>query len=132
LLPRDDDEGRGAILIFDRQSLHSRYKIEPCHDPVWDTETICRNEAEEQIWDDIIDIGRHLIGFVSEKATYLSKKLKRLNQDHRLEMEHRLNELRYRVSEWRHRPEEQIQLQHTRLRRRRHLQLAQFRKSGIL
>ena len=132
LLKRDDDEGRGGILIFDRQSLKYRYKIEPCHDPVWDTATICRDEAEEQVWDDVIDIGRHLIGFVSEKTTYLSDKLTTLNQERRLEMEHRLNELQYHVPEWRHRPEEQIELQHTLLLRQRALELSQLRQSGIL
>ena len=131
LLTRDDDEGRGGILIFDRQSLHSRYKIELCHDPIWDKATIHRDEAEEQITDDIIDIGRYLVGFVSEKTTYFSDKLKTLNQEHRLEMEHRLNELRYHVPEWRHRPEEQIELQHTQLLRRRALRLAQLRESGF-
>jgi hypothetical protein len=121
LLPRDDDEGRGGILIFDRQSLHSRYKIELCHDAIWDTATVCYDEAEEQIWDDVVDIGRYLIGFVCEKTTHNSDKLKTLNQERRLEMEHRLNELLYHVPEWRHRPEEQIELQHTQLLRRRAL-----------
>ena len=32
LLDRDDDEGRGAILIFDRRSLERRYKVEAVPD----------------------------------------------------------------------------------------------------
>jgi hypothetical protein len=28
LLERDDDEGRGSVFIFDRQSLERRYKVE--------------------------------------------------------------------------------------------------------
>ena len=32
-LPRDDDEGAGAILVFDRSSLNTRYKLE-CIDNV--------------------------------------------------------------------------------------------------
>ena len=32
LLDRDDDEGRGAILIFDQRSLERRYKVEAVPD----------------------------------------------------------------------------------------------------
>ena len=32
LLDRDDDEGRGVILIFDRRSLERRYKFEAVPD----------------------------------------------------------------------------------------------------
>ena len=43
-LPRDDDEGGGAILVFDRKALRSRYELE-CHAEGWPVE-----EAEERIW----------------------------------------------------------------------------------
>ena len=33
-MPRDDDEGRGAVFVFDRCSLATRYRLEPFHDPI--------------------------------------------------------------------------------------------------
>jgi hypothetical protein len=110
LLDRDDDEGRGAILIFDRQSLHQRYKIEPYHDTVWDDGTHCRDEAEETTGTDVIDVGKYLIGFVSEQNTRRSERLKMLNRKRRMDMEARLNELLYHVSDWRFRPEALLKL----------------------
>jgi len=48
LFPRDDDEGSGAILIFDRASLKTRYKLE-CHaDQCWRDGKIV-NEFEERV-----------------------------------------------------------------------------------
>jgi hypothetical protein len=35
LVPREDDEGRASILIFDRQSLARRYKIEANPEVFW-------------------------------------------------------------------------------------------------
>ena len=93
LLERDDDEGRGSILIFDRQSLNCRYKLEPYHDTFWDDETGGRDEAEEAIRDNVIDTGKHLIGFVSDQTTRCSNKLKKLNREYRVEMEARLRVL---------------------------------------
>jgi hypothetical protein len=68
-LGRDSDEGRGAILIFDRQSLRCRYRIEPWHDDFWDDETGRRDEMEERIWQNVTDVGHHLIGRVTEPTT---------------------------------------------------------------
>src|SRR5665213_3240032 len=51
LMERFNDEGRGAILIFDRDSLLSQYKINLIHEkwvPVGDTGW--HDEAEEEIW----------------------------------------------------------------------------------
>jgi hypothetical protein len=117
LLERDHDEGRGSILIFDRHSLQCRYKIEPYHDACWDDETSCRDEAEETIWDDVIDVGKYLIGYVSDPTTQCSDKLKMLNREHRLDMEVRLNELLYHVPDWRHRPEALLDFKEARLNR---------------
>jgi hypothetical protein len=36
-LPREDDEGTGAILVFDRSSLKTRFKLE-CIDDGWTTD----------------------------------------------------------------------------------------------
>jgi len=88
-LERDHDEGRGAILIFDRQSLRSRYKIEQYHDPIWDTETYYNDEMEERIWDNVVDVGRHLIGFVSDKATQCSREVRARNLAYRMEIKAR-------------------------------------------
>ena len=76
LLERDSDEGLGAILIFDRQSLRCRYRIEPWHDDFWDDETGRRDEMEERVWGNVTDIGHHLIGLVTEPTTCCSKELK--------------------------------------------------------
>jgi len=42
-LPRDDDEGAGAILVFDRSSLRTRHKLE-CVDNGWVAEPSKFNE----------------------------------------------------------------------------------------
>ena len=57
-LPRDD-EGEGAILVFDRPSLRARYRLE-CTVGDEDSE-----ESEEVVWDRHVDIAPHLIGLVS-------------------------------------------------------------------
>ena len=64
ILQRDDDEGRGSILIFDRRSLERRYKIIANPWPYWLTTRTFHDEAEEKIWDDVVDVRRHLIDFV--------------------------------------------------------------------
>jgi hypothetical protein len=63
-VPRDDDEGRGAVFVFNRQSLAARYRIEPFHDPIWDTPTSLKDEMEERVWLTNIVVAPHLIGFV--------------------------------------------------------------------
>jgi hypothetical protein len=117
LLPRIDDEGCGAILIFNRQLLQCQYKIGPYHDPFWDTDASRRDEAEEGIWADVTNVGKYLVGFVSDPKTELSKRHKMLNHQHRLNMEDRLNGLLYSVPEWRHRPEELIKSKLASMRR---------------
>src|SRR4051794_37955009 len=62
-LSRDDDEGQGAILIFDRQSLRARYKIELHHDDIWDDDEYRNDEMEERICRHVTDVGVHLLGF---------------------------------------------------------------------
>ena len=64
MVDRDDDEGRASILIFDRQSLERRYKIETNPDAWWDSKTIFHDEAEEEIFDNVVDVSNHLIGVV--------------------------------------------------------------------
>ena len=75
-MPRDDCEGRGAILIFDRERLRRHYKIYPLEE----REVGFRgrhNEAEEELWGNLTDVGTYLIGFVSAPTTTCSYKIKK-------------------------------------------------------
>src|SRR5262245_15296188 len=83
LLERDYDEGRGSVFIFDRQSLARRYKIEANPKVDWHTDTLFHDEAEEEIWANVIDIGNHLIGLVSGPTGWRSHKRKTLNREYR-------------------------------------------------
>jgi hypothetical protein len=90
LLERDDDEGRGSVFIFDRQSLERRYKVEANPEVDWHTKTLFHDEAEEEIWANVIDIGNHLIGLVSGPTCRRSHKHKTLNHEYRSQVEARL------------------------------------------
>jgi hypothetical protein len=91
LLERDSDEGRGAILIFDRQSLRYRHRIEPFHEHQ-------RDELEERTWDDLVDIGSHLVGLVTTPSICRSQKQRRLNRRHRLRLSELHGQMRNRVA----------------------------------
>jgi hypothetical protein len=90
LLERDDDEGRGSLFIFDRQSLERRYKVEANPEVYWHTKTLFHDEAEEEIWANVIDIGNHLIGLVFGPTCCRSHKHKTLNREYRARIEARL------------------------------------------
>jgi hypothetical protein len=60
-IPRDDDEGRGAVLAFDRDRLRMRYRLELIDDS-WSGP---RAEAEEYISSDV-PLGVALLGIVAE------------------------------------------------------------------
>jgi len=64
-LPRDGDEGGGAILIFDRPVLRSRYKIE-CHSDGWRDYLSHVEVFEERIWVRDIEIAKALVGIISQ------------------------------------------------------------------
>lgn len=65
LLERDDDEQDGAVFVFDRQRLRARYRLEPFHDPIWDTLHQQNNEAEEHVWGrNIARVHAYLVGAV--------------------------------------------------------------------
>jgi hypothetical protein len=66
-LPRDD-EGEGAILVFDRPSLRARYRLEPF------IYAEGENEFEEVVWGRNVKIAPHLIGLVSTPTATLSRK----------------------------------------------------------
>jgi hypothetical protein len=69
---RDEDEGRGAVLAFDRRRLCARYRLECVVDAASSAD-----EQEEFIWRRNVDLASGLIGFVSEP--YFSR-----NHDERL------------------------------------------------
>jgi hypothetical protein len=87
VLPRDDDEGAGAVLVFDRASLRARYKLE-CIDEGWEADPSEFNElwrarhdeCEEQVWGRNIEIAPHLIGLISapiEPRSHKGRAIKR-------------------------------------------------------
>jgi hypothetical protein len=100
LLKRDNDEGRGSIFVFDRQSLASRYKIQFNPEVYWLSDTTFHDEAEEQIFDEVTKIGDHLIGIVSGPTVKLSQRDKILNREWETMMEARLRH----VKDWDKRP----------------------------
>lgn len=101
LLDRPDDEGRASILIFDRRSLERRYKIEANPEVFWHGKALFHDEAEEEIWGNVVDVDTHLIGVVSGSVTRRPNKLnklfgisrKELNRKTRTELEARLLKL---------------------------------------
>ena len=97
MVDRDDDEDRGSIFIFDRQSLQRRYKIEANPEVWWDSDTVFHDEAEEEIRDNLVEIGNHLIGFVSDPTIRYSPKRStsrtELKRRRRTEIEARLIKL---------------------------------------
>jgi hypothetical protein len=72
-LPREDGEGSGAIMVFDRASLKTRYKLE-CYADRWLRDGHTVNEFEERVYVRDIEISSHLIGLVTTpKASVTSK-----------------------------------------------------------
>ena len=93
LLERNNDEGRGSIFILDRQSLERRYKIEANPEVFWHSKTYFHDEAEEEIWDNVVDVGNHLIGVVSGPTIRRSHRTKMFNRELIKRMETRLLDL---------------------------------------
>jgi hypothetical protein len=93
LIDRDNDEGRGSIFILDRQSLERRYKIDANPEVYWHSKTRFHDEAEEEILDNVVDVGNHLIGVVSGPTIRRSQRTKTLNRRLKNEIEARLQEL---------------------------------------
>jgi hypothetical protein len=81
LMERCPDEGRGAILIFDRTALGCRYALTPVHEQWVEVGgRYWHDEAEEEVWTDIVNIGRYLIGHVFTEDDDRSSTVKRLNR----------------------------------------------------
>jgi hypothetical protein len=70
-MPWDDDEGCGAILIFDRPSLKTRYRLY-CGSLAVGSRAFC----EEHVVARRVDIGLHLIGLVTESIAKLPAKVR--------------------------------------------------------
>jgi len=95
LLERFNDEGCGTILVFDRDSLHSRHKIKLVRcDTGWG------HEAEEEIWDEIPDVAKHLVGFISGTKTSWSTRHRLRGRFFSMQTDTRLKELRLPVPAW--------------------------------
>lgn len=63
-LPSDDCEASGSILIFDRASLRTQYKLE-CFADEWERDGQVVDECEERVVERNVEIARHLIGLVA-------------------------------------------------------------------
>jgi hypothetical protein len=68
-VPREDDDGFGTILIFDRRSLAQKHRLVTYH---WDPKDYRRDEMEECVSKEI-ELGRHLIGMVSSERMVRSR-----------------------------------------------------------
>lgn len=66
---RDEDEGRGAVLVFDRRQLCARYHLECVVDP-----DASADEQEEFVWRRNVALCHGLIAFVSEPHSSRSHK----------------------------------------------------------
>ena len=78
-VPRDDDEGAGAILVFDRASLRTRYRLE-CHADGWAR----IDEFEERVRARNVEIAPHLIGLVTASMASLSPKARNVKREREL------------------------------------------------
>jgi hypothetical protein len=79
---KSDGDGRPALLIFDRRSLASRYRIEPYCDDPQRADPSRRDEMEERVWCTDIDISAHLIGYVSEEKVDQTPDERRRTREH--------------------------------------------------
>jgi hypothetical protein len=69
-LPREDDEGRGAILVFDRDRLRMRYRLELV-DESWSIA-----EQEEFISSRDVPLGCALIGVTSQQFSIRPREIR--------------------------------------------------------
>jgi hypothetical protein len=67
-MPRDDDEGRGAVLVFDRDRLATRYRLDLVNEGIY------IDEQEERVWCREIPLGIALIGIASQPIPTRSRR----------------------------------------------------------
>ena len=65
MMDRDDDEGCASIFVLNRQSLEKVYELKPKTEVFWHSATLFHDEAEEEIWDNVIGIRQHLVAVVA-------------------------------------------------------------------
>ena len=70
MMERDDDDGRGAILVFDRDRLRTRYRLELID------ESLYIAEQEESIFARNVPLGSALIGITSEQLPTRSREIR--------------------------------------------------------
>lgn len=64
-LPKDFDDGLPTVFVFNRQSLRSRYRVEPYQCPPPENHKEGKFEMEEMIWHrDVEHVSRHLTAIV--------------------------------------------------------------------
>jgi hypothetical protein len=85
-LDRDNDEGTAAVFVFSRSKLRNHFRLEPFHDPIWDTPSSQNDEMEERIWRrDIREVSRYLLGVAmirtEERVTPEKQRLNHLLQE---------------------------------------------------
>lgn len=73
-LPRDTDEGRGAIFILERRRLVERYPLETWKDVTY------RDEFEERVFGAVL-LSDALLGMVAEPRASLPPKQRKLAHD---------------------------------------------------
>ena len=94
MLDRDDDEGCASILVLDRQSLKKVYELKPITEVFWHHATLFHDEAEEEIWDNVIGIRQHLVAVVAGRTNAITPKQKNRNQKNCTRIEARLRALK--------------------------------------
>jgi hypothetical protein len=67
-LPRDDDEGRGAVLVFDRDRLAMRHRLEPVDNAFFDVD-----EQEERVWERNVLLADGLVGIATQPQPFLGR-----------------------------------------------------------
>jgi hypothetical protein len=85
LLPRDDDEGKGAVFVLDRDWLAQKYKLETRRDGWLDIRSLyppMYTEAEEIVWGrDIGNLHKYLIDTIwIDESTLTGQTTKQLRE----------------------------------------------------
>jgi hypothetical protein len=68
ILPRDDDECRGAVLVFDRDRLAMRHRLEPVDNAFFDVD-----EQEERVWERDVLLADGLVGIAIQPQRFLGR-----------------------------------------------------------
>ncbi|MEJ1157369.1 hypothetical protein [Prosthecomicrobium sp. N25] len=59
---RDPQQEGPSVLVFDRDALTTRYRIECAHDPIWSPDAVGKfDEMEERVWPHLVDVQRYVL-----------------------------------------------------------------------